>query len=110
MKGALRSASVRWPPRYETLADAFVDVRTNEKTGRKAKHFQCAKCHGIFPQKDIEINHKVPVVPVKGFDSWDGVIERLFCEKDGLEAMCKPCHKECTKSENEARKLNEKQL
>lgn len=104
IKGSLRTASVRWPPRYETLNEAFVERKVNVKTGKLAKHFKCAKCGEDFPQKDVEVNHIDPVVPVEGFDSWDSVIERMFCEKEGLELLCKPCHKETTAEENQLRK------
>lgn len=104
IKSALRSASVRWPPRYETLNDAFVGVKINPKTGRKAKHYECVMCAGHFPQKDVQVNHKLPVVPTSGFTSWDEVISRLFCEKEGLEVLCKPCHKKVTADENKERK------
>ena len=104
IKSALRSASVRWPPRYQTLNDSFVAVKVNEKTGRKAKHFECAMCKNHFPQKDVQVNHKKPVIPLSGFISWDDVIERLFCEKEGLEVLCKPCHKAVTAEENKERK------
>lgn len=108
IKSSLRTASVRWAPRYTTLNDAFVGVKVNVKTGRMAKHFECVMCCEHFPQKDVEVNHKIPVVPVEGFDSWDQVIERLFCEKDGLEVLCKPCHRVVTAEENKIRKLNAK--
>lgn len=104
IKGSLRTASVRWPPRYETLNGAFVERKVNVKTGKLAKHFKCAKCGEDFPQKDVEVNHIDPVVPVEGFDSWDSVIERMFCEKEGLELLCKPCHKATTAEENQLRK------
>jgi 5-methylcytosine-specific restriction endonuclease McrA len=71
-----------------------------------AEFHECASCKSLFVSKDVEVNHKVPVVPVTGFDSWDGVIERLFCEADGLEVVCKTCHKEITKQEREQRKEN----
>lgn len=67
-------------------------------------HYECAKCKGHFPAKQVEVNHKEPIVPVTGFDSWDGVISRMFCEKDKLEVLCKPCHKLITKEENDARR------
>lgn len=106
IKSALRSASVRWPPRYETLADAYVGTIKNVKTGRMAKHYQCNCCKNAFPAKDVQVNHIVPVVPVDGFDSWDAVIARMYCEKDGLEVLCIPCHKQVTQEENILRKKN----
>lgn len=106
IKSALRSASVRWPPRYETLADAYVGTIKNVKTGRMAKHYQCNSCKNAFPAKDVQVNHIVPVVPVGGFDSWDAVIARMYCEKDGLEVLCVPCHRIVTQEENILRKKN----
>lgn len=108
VKSALRSASVRWPPRYTVLNEAFVERAINPATGRLAKLYQCNRCRGLFPQANIDINHIEAVVPTTGFDSWDGVIERMFCEKEGLEALCKSCHKEVTKEENTTRKENKK--
>lgn len=110
IKSALRTASVRWPPRYETLADAYVDRLTNPATGRLAKFFKCSCCQELFVQKDVEVNHKTPVVPTSGFDSWDEVIERMFCEKEGLEVVCKPCHKAITRQENIERKKGKNDL
>lgn len=71
-----------------------------------AKHYTCAKCNGIFPLKSVEVNHKVPVIPVTGFDNWTNVIERMFCEKEHFEVLCKPCHKAQTQLENKVRKSN----
>lgn len=107
IKSALRGASQRWPPKYKTLSDALVGKKINEKTGRMANHFKCNSCNKEFPQKDVEVNHKLPVVPVEGFTTWDVVIERMFCEKEGLEVLCKPCHKQVTKQENEQRKSDD---
>lgn len=104
IKSALRSASQRWPPKYQVLADAKLGKRINPATGRLAEHYLCAACKGAFPLKEVEVNHIVPVIPLSGFDSWDGTIKRMFCEKEGLEVLCKPCHKEITKKENDARK------
>lgn len=104
IKSALRNASQRWPPKYQKLNDACVGTKINPKTGRMAKHYKCNCCKQDFPAKDVEVNHIEPVVPISGFDSWDGVIKRMFCEADGLEVVCKTCHKSITKQENQERK------
>jgi 5-methylcytosine-specific restriction endonuclease McrA len=103
IKSALRSASQRWPPKYKVLSDSYRLTKINEKTGRMAKHYECNRCKELFPLKDVEVNHIIPIVPISGFDNWDGVIQRLFCEKEGMETLCKPCHKIITKEENESR-------
>ena len=107
IKSALRSASQRWPPKYSVLNAAKLGKRINAKTGRLAEHYLCAACREAFPAKEVQVNHKIPVVPVSGFDNWDGVISRLFCEADGLEVLCIPCHKVITQQENKERKQND---
>lgn len=106
VKGGLRSASQRWPPKYKVLNEACVGQKVNPASGRLAKFYTCNICKEDFPAKLVEVNHIIPVVPVTGFDSWDGVIERMFCEKEHLEVCCKPCHRSISKQENQERKLN----
>lgn len=100
IRSALRQASTRWPPRYQVLGDAFTRVKTNKKSGRKAKHFRCATCKGEFPQKEVSVDHTKPIGSTK---SWDKYIEALFCEKDNLQVLCKPCHKDKTNKEAKGR-------
>lgn len=104
IKSALRKASIKWPPRFQVLKDAFVGKMLNKDSGRMAAHYKCARCNNFFPQKKVEVNHKTPVIPLDGFDSWDQTIDRIYCEKEGLEVVCKPCHKQITSEENEQRK------
>lgn len=104
IKSALRSASQRWPPRWDVLNEAKQGKKINRASGRLAEHYKCNRCKDSFPAKEIEVNHIVPVVPVEGFSTWDEVIRRMYCEKDGLETLCKPCHKEITAKENEERR------
>lgn len=105
---ALRAGARRWPPKYETLAEAKTEKKQNPKTGRVAQWYQCASCKQEFMQKDMEIDHIKPVVdPKKGFVSWDDFIERLYCESSNLQALCKPCHKEKTTKEKKIRNANQ---
>ena len=106
IKSALRTASVRWPPRYSVLNDAFVGKRINPRSGRVAKFYRCNSCENEYVGADVQVNHIIPVVPITGFTSWDDIIERLFCEKSGLEVLCIPCHKNVTKEENLERKTH----
>lgn len=108
IKSALRSASVKWPPRYQVLNEAKLGKRVNPKTGRLAEHYKCAKCLQAFPGKEVQVNHITPVVLPSGFDSWDEVIKRMFCEKSGLEVLCITCHKSVTDEENKERRNNER--
>lgn len=109
IKSGLRSASQRWPPKYRVLSAACTGPQINPKSGRIAKFYRCNVCKDTFPAKDVEVNHIIPVVPVTGFDTWDGVIERMFCEAEHLEVVCKPCHKKISKQENSERAIIKKE-
>lgn len=89
----LRSGARRWPPKYETLNQAKTEKKVNAKTGRIAQHYLCNHCNKEYTAKDVEVDHINPVVdPTEGFISWDVFIERLFCEKENLQVLCKGCH------------------
>lgn len=100
---ALRSASRRWPPKYEAIKEAYTDTKTNKVTGRQARHYKCAGCGKDYPQSGVQVDHITPIG--KDLD-WNEFIERLFCEADNLQVLCKTCHKLKTKEERENQKGN----
>ena len=87
----LRSGSRRWGPKYECLNAAKTEKKVNVSTGRVAQHFLCNECGHDFPQKQIEVDHKIPIGTEK---TWDEFIDRLFCERDNLQVLCRECHKQ----------------
>ncbi len=112
IKSALRAASSRWPPKFQAINNAYVGKKINPKSGREAKHYKCNCCWGEFPASEIQVDHIQPVIdPFVGFISWDEVVKRMFCEMEGFQVLCKPCHKEKTNVERhkakERRKNNE---
>ena len=98
----LRSGSRRWPPKYETLNEAKTEKKTNKLSGRPAQHFLCRKCKKDFPAKMVQVDHIEPIVtPSEGFVDWNTFIDRLFCERDNLQVLCKTCHSKKTKKEKQ---------
>lgn len=96
---ALRRASCRWAPKH--LCRKQARIARNQ--------YRCAACSAIVGNKDIHLDHIVPVVdPMRGFQSWDEFIARLFVEADGFRAICKACHAQTTAQQREARKLKRK--
>lgn len=94
IKSLLRSGSRKWGPKNKALKNAFTTRKTNKKTGRMAQHFECSHCEKDFPSKDVQVDHIEPVInPHTGFVSWDDTIERMYCEIEGFQVLCKPCHK-----------------
>jgi len=89
---ALRSASRRYPPKFETLQEAYVGQFINPKTKRVSKHYRCAACQEVFPGKEVQIDHICAIAAVEGFTSWDSFVQNLFCEKGNLQCLCLGCH------------------
>lgn len=102
VKGALRGAM--WPPKYESVAKAFVGYGINPATNRKCKMYRCADCGNQFPLKQMKADHIIPVVGPEGFVDWNTFVARLYVEVDGFQAICEGCHKKKTESERQARK------
>ncbi len=103
----LRSGARRWQPKYDTLNAAKTEKKINKKTGRLAQHYRCELCQGEFTSTNMEVDHIKPVVdPVKGFESWDKFVDRLFCEKENLQALCRECHSKKTKEERNLKMLS----
>ena len=107
IKSALRAASRRWPQKHEALKKACVGKRINKATGKDVFHYKCAACSELFKAVDVQVDHIDPVVSVeKGFEGWNVYIERMFCEADGYQVLCKTCHSIKTANERKARKEN----
>lgn len=72
--------------------------------------YTCANCGGVFPRHEVAVDHKITVMPLSGFDSWSGVISRLFCSAEDLQVLCKkPCHAEKSRAENAERRRLKKE-
>jgi len=105
----LRGGFRRYPPKYETLKEALWGKKLNPKTGRQSLHYTCKECKHEFPAKEVNVDHVLPVVdPETGFENWDVFVKRLFCGKDNLQVLCKPCHDKKTKLEKGTRNGSKK--
>jgi len=94
VKGVLRSASFRWKPRGEALKLARVE---------RGKYL-CKMCGDLFGPKEIILDHIEPVVdPKAGFTGFDSFIERLFCDVEGFQVLCKVCSDIKTEVEDKMR-------
>lgn len=103
---ALRRA--QWPQKYKAIARAYVKDGVNPKTGKPCKLHKCPVCEKLYPKGMMQADHVQPVVPVSGFDSWDGVIARLYCEEEHFQPICRACHKAKSLEENKQRRENKK--
>lgn len=106
IKSAIRSMTSRWPVKYDALRAAQVGVKVNPKTGRNAMHYKCACCGEGFPVKEVQVDHKQPLIPTDGSsqNDWNVIINRALVEVEGFQVLCKPCHRKKTNEENQERK------
>ena len=101
---ALRAYMKRFPPKWKALKAAMVGKKVNKRSGRLAEHYLCASCGGFFVARDVQVDHIDPVVsPEEGFQDWWIYMNRLYCEAENLQVLCKPCHKDKTNAERKER-------
>lgn len=91
----LRRASLSWGPRSECIRQARVERGL----------YMCSSCKACISKNELRVDHKITVIPLSGFDSFDGIIRRLFCEVDGLQALCVRCHDIKTQQEDRVREV-----
>lgn len=97
VRSALRQASSRYPPKYELLQS---ERRPYEGPNRRAKWmYKCNACKRWYQQKEVSVDHIVPVGTLKDYDDLAGFVDRLFCGTDGLQILCTTCHQEKTNEE-----------
>lgn len=98
----LRKSSSRWGPRNEAKRDARHHEKLPNATGRLVFHSKCACCNELVPETTSSVDHIEPVVdPAVGFVNFDVYIQRMYCEKEGFQVLCKPCHDTKTAGERE---------
>lgn len=94
--GKLRNSFKKTPMFSEVRNAAKEEYYVESKHGKQMRrvHFKCNSCGEFFKDKEIDVDHMDPVVnPDTGWIDYNDFIERLFCQADRLQVLCKPCHK-----------------
>lgn len=102
IRGALRKAATRYPVKF-AVKEAARRAKPKSKAGRHRFEYRCVGCKKWFPDKEVQVDHIVPAGSLKTYDDLPSFVERLFCEADNLQVMCKPCHQLKTNEERKAR-------
>lgn len=100
IRSALRAAFSRYPVKYAVKNAARREVVGG---GRQKYEYQCNSCKEYFPAKETEVDHIVSAGSLKCYDDLPGFVERMFCEADGMQVLCKPCHQGKTNADRRAR-------
>jgi 5-methylcytosine-specific restriction endonuclease McrA len=83
-------------------------VDPNNKGPRGGKLFICKHCGTSHAQKNTNVDHDVPVIPLNSSAqemSLDVIVDRMWCDMNNLQVLCKECHDKKTKAEVHIRKL-----
>jgi 5-methylcytosine-specific restriction endonuclease McrA len=92
IKSALRQATRRWAPISAAQKAANVSRGVYECAECK-KHVPLTVKDGRKRVKNVFVDHIEPIIdPTTGFTTWDDCIERMFCEQENLQVLCKDCH------------------
>jgi len=94
IRSSLRAAFTKWGPKHQAKKDAKVAYNA----------YRCASCDEVFPSKEVEVDHIEPAGTLKTYADLPGFVERMFCEADGFQLLCKGCHQVKTNAERAARK------
>lgn len=114
----MRQASYKWPPREAAKRKARIrkEVGTFKNGNPKYLYlYKCAGCGGLFTDKEIALDHVLPVVPVEGWrnevEFMHEYLERLLVYEEGFQVLCREkCHQQKSDDENNRRRQNKKQF
>lgn len=93
IRSALRSAFQKWGPKHEA----------KKLAKRGYNQYECAHCGEIYGNKDTEVDHIEPAGSLKTYEDLPAFVERMFCEVEGFQVLCKACHQVKTNEERKKR-------
>lgn len=109
IKGALRNAARRWPPKHAAKKAAWVRRGIYLCAGYECEPHEIPVT--VNKENNVFVDHIEPVIdPTVGFTTWDSVIERMYIELEGLQVLCKMCHKTKTGNERTLARESKKSL
>lgn len=94
IRSALRKSSRFWKPALECKKNSRRPYKGSNI--RQKWEYKCSKCQKYYMEKFVEIDHIIEVGSLKGSEDLPGFIERLFCEIEGFQILCKTCHNKKT--------------
>jgi 5-methylcytosine-specific restriction endonuclease McrA len=106
LKGAIRRVFSRSDIRKDVIERTRITYFDPERP-RVKKWSRCEMCGKATPSYQIQVDHKIPLVPVNSSleeMSWDELINNCWCDISKLQGLDEDCHKEKTKEENRIRR------
>lgn len=105
IKNNLRRATIKWAPIQQCLKEARVRRGFYLCAGCKEEVTASTKLESGKRVKNVIVDHINPIIdPAVGFTTWDDCINRMFCESDNLQVLCRDCHNVKTQEEKDIAK------
>jgi hypothetical protein len=103
IRSSLRGAWMRWGPNQETKKNARI------ARGRYTCAGYMRAAHPVSNSIKVDGKRKNNIFtdhidPVGAHIDWNTTVERMFCEVEALQLLCKDCHDKKTKDERAALK------
>ena len=98
VRSVLRRGFRFWKPIQKAKQDAKRVYKGDNK--RQKWEYQCASCQEWFKDRDVQVDHIIPVGSLKSGKDLEGFLARLTAE-EGYQVLCKPCHNNKTQKERE---------
>lgn len=102
IRSALRQKSRWWKPISKCKENAKRIYKGPNK--RQKYEYKCNSCGEYFPEKKINVDHKIPAGALNCANDLPGFVERLFCEEKDLQVLCETCHDIKTQLEKQSKK------
>jgi len=96
VRSHLRRGFRYWKPAMQAKQEARCPYKGKNK--RQRWEYLCAKCNKYHPDKNIQIDHIIPVGSLRCDEDLVGFLQRLTPE-EGFQVLCKDCHQEKTNLE-----------
>jgi len=107
----LRRIFLKYPPVFQKVNSLKQTYYITSKKGLQLKRvkWNCQICDKEITNKEMRRDHVHPVVdPVEGFKDIGTFIDRLFCDPDNIQVICKTCHDSKSEEERKIRKENKR--
>ncbi len=99
IRGVLRTGFKKWPVKHQVIAanrrPYVLGVDGDDARIKWIPHCEICK-QEFLGSKYVEVDHIDPMGSVVLDHTLIEAVLRLFCEKDNLRVVCKPCHKKIT--------------
>lgn len=99
VRSALRLAFKFWRPLQEAKKRSRKRMRP-PSGGRPIYMYKCSKCEGMYREKEVQVDHIIPVGELRCLEDLAPFLERLTSEYvSSYRVLCKDCHQKVTNKE-----------